>query len=191
MNEVFVLQNDGFVQELRQQMVRFARRRLPDATLAEDVVHEALLGALDGASPFAEQSTLKTWVFAILKNKIADGLRRNYRQTAAYDSSPGAATGQALPKIFDDPRSSCIDEHLAYAADPEVALQNRQFCHALEASLCNLSPLQAGVFVLYEVHGRESKDICSTFGMSVSNFHVTLHRARLRLRSDLEKYRPY
>ena len=68
-------QDTGFMAELRRQMVRFAHLHLQDATLAEDAVQDALIGALTGAQRFAGRSALKTWVFAILKNKIADVLR--------------------------------------------------------------------------------------------------------------------
>ncbi len=63
-----------FLQGLRQQMLRFASSQLSDASLAEDVVQEALIGALKNARSFGGRAALKTWVFAILKNKIADAL---------------------------------------------------------------------------------------------------------------------
>jgi RNA polymerase sigma factor (sigma-70 family) len=60
---------------LRADMLRFARLQLRDAETAEDLVQESIEAALRKASSFAGQSTLKTWVFAILRNRIIDHLR--------------------------------------------------------------------------------------------------------------------
>lgn len=51
-------------------MLKFAILQLSDPVVAEDAVQEALAGALKNVSTFAGQAAIKTWVFAILKNKI-------------------------------------------------------------------------------------------------------------------------
>ena len=60
-----------FLTELRQQMNKFATLQLQDKSLAEDAVQEALLAALKNTNAFNRRAALKTWVFAILKNKIS------------------------------------------------------------------------------------------------------------------------
>lgn len=71
--------DDEFLEQIRRQMLKFATLQLSDAHLAEDVVQEALVGALKNARSFGGRSSLKSWVFAILKNKIADALRHKHR----------------------------------------------------------------------------------------------------------------
>ena len=63
------VQDISFVEALRAQMVKFASLQLSDEHLAEDAVQEALIGAFKNAKSFSGRSALKTWVFAILKNK--------------------------------------------------------------------------------------------------------------------------
>ena len=70
---------------LREPMLAFATAKLGDRSKAEDCVQDALLGALQSARNFRRQSTLKTWVFAILRNKIADALRLQQRFAEADD----------------------------------------------------------------------------------------------------------
>jgi len=60
-------------------MLRFAQLQLRDPHAAEDVVQEAIEAALVNAESFAHRSSLKTWVFAILKNKIVDHIRHRER----------------------------------------------------------------------------------------------------------------
>jgi RNA polymerase sigma-70 factor (ECF subfamily) len=57
-------------------MLRFAQLQLRNRETAEDMVQEAIESALRNASSFAGNSSLKTWVFTILKNRIIDHLRQ-------------------------------------------------------------------------------------------------------------------
>src|SRR3990167_6060727 len=74
-----LLADKVFLENLRRQMHQFATLQLSDAHLAEDAVQEALMGALKNVQSFGGRAALKTWVFAILKNKIADVLRGKQR----------------------------------------------------------------------------------------------------------------
>ena len=95
------LADAGFVAALRQQMVKFARLHLGDSHLAEDAVQEALVGAWTGGKRFAGRSAFKTWVFAILKHKVADLLRHKQRMVDA-GSLLKEGEGQSLDDFFDD-----------------------------------------------------------------------------------------
>src|SRR3546814_19317523 len=78
-----LLADTEFLESLRRQMHKFATLQLSDAHLAEDAVQEALIGALKNANSFGGRAALKTWVFGILKNKIADVLRQKQRMVDA------------------------------------------------------------------------------------------------------------
>ena len=61
----------------RSYLVRFAQRRLRDPLLAEDVVHDVFEAVLSGRAVFAGRAALRSWLTAVLKNKIVDAVRRN------------------------------------------------------------------------------------------------------------------
>ena len=65
---------------LRPDLLRFARLQLRDAGAAEDAVQETLLAALSGGGNFESRSSYKTWLIAILRNKIVDIIRRRVRE---------------------------------------------------------------------------------------------------------------
>lgn len=184
---VLRLGDDSFIEELRRQLVRFAALRLQDFALAEDVAHEAIVGALKNAAPFSGRSALKTWVIAILKYKIADSLRQKHRQVEVTYSFQETATDEDFSAFFDDGGYWRPDERPANWENPEAMLREKQFRQVLEACLNSLPPQQAKVFMLREFFELETADICNSLEISVSNFHVTLHRAKLRLRASLEK----
>ena len=62
---------------LRPAILRFAAVQLRDEALAEDIVQETLAAAWDKQRQFRGEAGLKTWVMAILKNKITDHFRRS------------------------------------------------------------------------------------------------------------------
>ena len=66
----------------RDYLVRFARRKLQDPALAEDAVHDVFEAVISGRASFAGRAALRSWLTAILKNKIIDVIR----QRARYDS---------------------------------------------------------------------------------------------------------
>ena len=167
--------------QLRHDMLAFARLQLDDSHLAEDAVQEALAGALRNASSFSRQSTLKTWVFSILRHKIADILRHRYREPVRECKTCGDSDDQ----WFDDrghwhagvtPR--------AWGNTTELA-DNSQFWKVFDTCLEALPAGQARVFMMREFIELESHEICAALELTTANLHVILHRARLRLRDCL------
>ena len=63
--------------EHRSYLVRFAQRKLRDPLMAEDVVHDVFEAVLSGRAVFAGRAALRSWLTAVLKNKIVDMVRRS------------------------------------------------------------------------------------------------------------------
>ena len=180
------LADKAYLENLRRQMVKFATLQLHDQSLAEDAVQEALIGAMKNAASFQGHAALKTWVFAILKNKIADTLRQRGRLVEASRLLGSDQDDDELDELFDRKGFWQPDEHPRTWASPETTMQDKQFWRVFEACLNNLPGQQARVFMMREFIELESHEVCAAVGMTVSNLNVTLHRARLRLRECLE-----
>ena len=65
-------------------------------------------------------------------------------------------------------------------------MQTRQFWGVFEACLDHLPSNTSRVFMMREFLGFESDEICTQLGITTSNCHVILHRARLKLRGCME-----
>lgn len=183
---VGVLNDPVFLRELRQQMLRFATLQLSDEQLAEDAVQEAMIGALKNARSFNGRAALKTWVFAILKHKIADLFRKRQRLVEASRLLHAHEEDEDFGELFDAKGFWQVDERPARWADPEAAIHDHHFWRVFEACLDHLPGQQARVFMMREFVEMESHEICAAVGITVSNLNVMLHRARLRLRECLE-----
>ncbi len=169
-------------------MLRFAKLQLGNRETAEDTVQEAMESALRHLEGFSGQSSIKTWVFAILKNKIIDHVgqaRRtvNFSSLANDDGEDGEARLEAL---FND-RGRWRDGARPVAwPSPDDAVQSKQFWIVFETCLDLLAPKAGRIFMMREFLGFETEEICSQLNLTTSNLHVTLHRSRLKLRGCLE-----
>lgn len=184
--ETQILADNAFLESLRNQMLKFATMQLGDEQLAEDAVQEALIGALNNAKTFSGNAALKTWVFAILKNKITDILRHKQRQVTVSHLSTQDEETDLVAMLFDRKGNWYHAERPQNWEDPEGAFNNTQFWQIFELCLEELPPQQAKLFMMREFVELETTEICETTGITINNLFVTLHRARLRLAKCLE-----
>ena len=181
-----ILYDDDFLETLRRQMLKFASLQLSDGHLAEDAVQEALIGALRNAKSFSGRSALQTWVFAILKNKIADLLRQRQRVVDASSLLHEDEEDEDFAALFNRKGFWGPDDHPTNWGNPHETLRESQFWRVIEACLEGLPANQARVFMMREFVELDSGEICASVGISTSNLNVMLYRARMRLRECLE-----
>lgn len=180
--------DDTFVNQVRRDMLAFAQLQLRDAALAEDAVQEALAAALTGGRDFAGRSALKTWVFGILRHKIVDLIRQQARTTpiSAFGGDDDDLD-QAFDTLFKENAHWQPAHRPAQWLDPEASLQEKHFWSVFDACLTHLPKNTARVFMMREFLELDTAEVCAAAGISTSNCHVILHRARSALRGCLEK----
>jgi RNA polymerase sigma-70 factor, ECF subfamily len=161
------------LQDHRRLLYRFALKSVRDPALAEDLVQETFLAALAGAgNRFAGRSSVLTWLTGILKHKITDALRERARAPLSYD--------EALDGYAVDPAM------LSGSEGPEAAITRRRFLEACQSSLDRMSARAVQAFLLTDVLGHDTKEVCAKLGITSSNLWTTLHRVRQSLRRDFE-----
>ncbi|AZC02777.1 TPA: RNA polymerase factor sigma-70 [Acinetobacter nosocomialis] len=180
------LHNPAFLQDLRQQMIKFAFLQLSSLPQAEDVVQEALTSAFQHLDSFKGRAAFKTWVFSILKNKIIDVLRQKSRLVAMSELFKDEESELSVDELFD--ASGHWHKYEAPQAwqSPEEMIEQSDFWIIFEACLDHLPAKYAQVFMMREVIELSSNEICSKLELSISNFNVLMYRSRTRLRECLE-----
>lgn len=180
------LHNPAFLQDLRQQMIKFAFLQLSSLPQAEDVVQEALTSAFQHLDSFKGRAAFKTWVFAILKNKIIDVIRQKSRLVAMTELFKDEESELSIDALFD--ASGHWHKYEAPQAwqSPEEMMEQADFWIIFEACLNHLPAKYAQVFMMREVIELSSNEICSKLELSISNFNVLMYRSRTRLRECLE-----
>ncbi len=66
----------AWLEEHGDALYGYAKARVGTRELAEDLVQETLLAALQSRDRFAGRSSVRTWLFSILRHKIVDVYRR-------------------------------------------------------------------------------------------------------------------
>lgn len=152
----------------RDYLVRFAQRKLQDPALAEDVVHDVFEAVISGRATFEGRSALRSWLTAILKNKIIDVIRQRSR----FDSFDGfeAEEGEgALQQI------ECTH------ARPDQLAEQREL---LGQTMLRIAALPQGLRDVMEyrvLQDESSETVCQRLDISESSLFVRLHRARKQL----------
>ncbi|ABY70419.1 probable RNA polymerase sigma factor [Actinobacillus pleuropneumoniae serovar 3 str. JL03] len=172
------------IEEIRLQMVKFATLQLKDPDLAEDVVQESLASAYKNARSFRGQAALKTWIFAILKNKIIDLIKYRKRTVNVSDLIEEESPNQ----FFDHTGYWSSDTYEPKEwEDVGQITYKKEFWAIFDICLNKLPAQQARVFMMREHLDMGSEQICLECDISTANLHVILHRARLRLQACLAK----
>lgn len=167
---------------IRPTLMRFAVLQLRDEQSAEDVVQDTLLAALEGRERFSGRSQLKTWVVAILRNKIVDRIRQRSREAPLPDLAED--DGDAFDALF--AADGHWQEKPAAWGNPEASLQQSRFYDVMELCMKALPENLARVFTMREILEMETEEICKELKISTSNCWVALYRARMRLRECLQ-----
>ncbi len=176
-----------WVEQHGDVLFRYAISRVRDASIAEDVVQDSLLAALEGRNRFSGQSDERTWLISILKHKIIDHFRRTSRE-AVNDIDPIELAED--PDFRHSSRRPGTWEAGArpddWSVTPDNALENKEFREFFQRCLDNLAPHLAVIFVLREMEELSAEKICNVLNITATNLRVMIYRARKGLRKCLE-----
>ena len=171
-------------------MKRVARMYVASDALADEVVQEAWVGVIKGLPRFEGRSSLVTWIFRILTN-VAKTRGVRERRSVPF----AALAGEDGPSV-DEQRFGGEDTawpgHWALPPrpweNPERRLSSLEARGRLRAAIGALPAAQQAVITLRDVEGLPAEEVCGLLGLSPANQRVILHRARSRVRADLERY---
>jgi RNA polymerase sigma-70 factor, ECF subfamily len=188
--DVFAAIFDAYTPALVQVAMSYVASR----AVAEEVVQETWIKAIGALDGFEGRSTLKHWIFRILRYTAINRGERE-RRTVPFSSlvSEVGDDGEALePDRFlpaDHPR---YPGHWALGPTPwplpeEGLLEGEK--RAVIATAINALPAsQREVIALRDVEGWSSEEVCEALGLSPGNQRVLLHRGRTKVRAALERY---
>jgi RNA polymerase sigma-70 factor (ECF subfamily) len=163
----------------------FALKRLKDPELCKDLVQDTFVSAIKNLQSYKGRSSEKTWLTAILKNKITD----IFRIKASEALLTGHLLGENNPQAFFEDNGHWKDRHSprAWGMEEPNALENEELSRILEQCMEKLPALWAMVVTMKYLDGEKSDRICKELSLSTSNYWVIIHRAKLNLRACLEK----
>lgn len=159
-----------------RRLFRVARAILRDDAEAEDVVQETYVRAFVGAAGFRGEASLATWLTRIAVNEALGRLRRR-RPMVEWDAESEDRI-EAERIVASSP---------AAPRDPERTMADRQIHDLLERSIDRLPDAFRAVFVARMVEGLSVEETADLFGLKPETVKTRVHRARVRLRRDLDQ----
>ncbi|MGI8950505.1 MAG: sigma-70 family RNA polymerase sigma factor [Chitinophagaceae bacterium] len=146
---------------------------------AEDLVQETFLSAYHSYENYKEKSNVKTWLFSILKHKIADYFRLKYKNSFEISSN-------IINEFFDEDDRWKPEYRPQTWNNEKELLDNPEFAKALKNCFDKLPEKWLSAIHLKYLEEENSKTICSKLEITTSNFWQIIHRAKLQLRNCLE-----
>jgi len=183
---------EAFISLVRREhasMVRHAEQFVSSRASAEDVVQEAWAAVLAGLPRFEGRSSLRFWIFGIVANRA---------------KSRGVREGRCVPLsvLADEDEEDSVDADRFFPPGspqagrwmrpperwPEDLLEQAETLAVVRAAIERLAGMRRQVIKLRDVEGWSAKETCALLGITEGNQRVLLHRARSRVRADLERH---
>ncbi len=145
---------------------------------AEDLTQEVFIKILRNLNNFRGESQLSTWIYKIATNVAMDAMRSPVR----------------LQKIqfidFPDIKSS-TETHLELpenSPSAELRLIRKQMNACIRGYIDGLPENYRTVLVLSDLEGLNVSDTAAVLGISLHTAKIRLHRARAKLKKELETH---
>ena len=135
---------------------------------AEDLLQEIFLSAHRKLDSYRGDAALGTWLYRLAMNQILDHVR-----------SRAARTGQLTDGLDDASMPADASGHRL--ADRAISRID------LERALAELPEGCRAAFVLHDVEGLEHREVSEVLGIAEGTSKSQVHKARLRLRSLLQR----
>jgi RNA polymerase sigma-70 factor (ECF subfamily) len=151
------------------------------------VAQEAWLGVIKGIDRFEGRSALSTWIYRIVAN-IARTRGERERRTVSLSEELADDAPVVSPSRFSGPsgRGAWTHPPVHWSDLPDERVLSQSTFDRVAAVAEQLSETQRRVFVLRDIEGWTSAEVCDLLDLSEVNQRVLLHRARSRVRAALE-----
>jgi len=187
---------ETLIERYHNQLLRLAMFYVTNHAVAEDVVQETWLGVLQGLARFEGRSSLKTWIFRILTNRARTRGQREGRSVPFSDLAVAEAgageTGVDADQFWPADDSSSANGWVSLPRNwnelPEDRLLSRETLARVQAAIAALPPTQREVITLRDVEGWSAQEVCNVLEITETNQRVLLHRARAKVRREVEHY---
>jgi RNA polymerase sigma-70 factor (ECF subfamily) len=162
-------------QEFQPKIHRYLSRMLGDRA-AEDIAQEVFAKVSRSLDSFKGRSSFSTWIYRIATNAALDKLRSpSFKRSSEHtplEDSPGIEdrnvwTGQA---------ESTVDQEFV----------RKEMSECVREFVDRLPPEYGTVLILSELEGFKNREIADILEISLDNVKARLHRARVRLKKELD-----
>ncbi len=183
MKETVTVNPENWLNDYGDMLYRYAFIRVRCEMVAEDLLQETLLAAIQAVEKFNHNSSVSSWLVGILKHKIMDFYRKSQREQPLLTETDLAE--DLMNHQFNAQGNWRID--LVDWVIPETELESKEFWQTFYHCQSRLSDTMAQLFILRVVDGVSTEKCRQLLGFKTDNqLWVALSRTRMKLRQCLE-----
>lgn len=167
----------GKIDALYQQyskMIHLYLIRFVGDSAAEDLTQEVFLKVNSGLDKYRGDSSIKTWIY-----RIATNVAKDYLKSTAYKASV-----KQVPILESELEQ--FDLSLNSSTSPEESFRTNEMNECINEFIHRLPIKYSSVLALSELGDMKAKEISHILELSIGTVKVRLHRAREKLKSELE-----
>ncbi|HWJ26679.1 MAG TPA: sigma-70 family RNA polymerase sigma factor [Flavisolibacter sp.] len=168
-----------FVKIHTRDLFAYTFSKVRQKEVAEDLVQETFISAYQSYGSFQGKSSIGTWLFSILKRKIADHYRLKYKNSSEVSSG-------IVEQFFDEDYRWKPEYRPVNWGNEKELLDDPDFVKALKECFEHLPEKWASAIQLKYLEEHDADGICKNLEITKSNFWQIIHRAKLQLRNCLE-----
>ncbi|WP_366184368.1 sigma-70 family RNA polymerase sigma factor [Flavobacterium ovatum] len=183
-NSKTVLEN--WVHQFSDELYSWALYKTTSKETAEDLVQETFLAAFNKIDSFQGKSQPKTWLFAILNNKVVDYYRLSAR-TTKNNFSLTEESGYELSDGLFNTTENWVNMELNSIWEQEgELLDNDDFNMVFQYCMDDLPEKWKLAITSKYLTDNKAEAICKELEITASNYWQIIHRAKLLLKKCLE-----
>ncbi len=177
-----MLNPENWIKNYNAYLYNFAVDRVNDKTAIQDIVQETILSGLESLHLFKGEASERTWLTAILKNKITDHYRKanskkgQIERKLRYFSDGIPYSDRVLGELIYDPCS-----FLDYLFAEELQ-------SILKEATKKLTPQELIAFNFKFVNNYSTEAVCNEMDINKEHFWVLIHRSRKKIKNHLTNY---
>ena len=158
----------------RPKIHRYITRLIGNSE-AEDITQEVFIKISKSLQNFNQKSRISTWIYKIATNATIDRFRSSsYKNEKNYI-----------------PEDELLAEDKAAGTDKRVLTMDQKLIEnemneCITSFIYNLPENYKTVLVLSELEGLKNRELSEILGISLDTVKIRLHRARARLKKELE-----
>jgi RNA polymerase sigma-70 factor (ECF subfamily) len=152
--------------------------RLVGENEAEDLTQDVFVKVGQGLKNFRGDSQLSTWIYKIATNTALDRLRRS-----SFKKTSAASIAEA--ELESEDKDLWMGEKSPTADQQSI---RKEMNECIRDFIEKLPENYKSVMVLGEVEGLKNKEIGEILGISLDTVKIRLHRARAKLKKELQNH---
>ncbi len=156
--------------EYHQRLYRYTLSLLHDPAEADDATQETFVRATRSLEALRDKQALTTWLYRIATHACLDRLRQQARDKTL--------------EVADD--ADDFEQAEDEAPSLEQIIERSDMSACVQRYLEGLSDSYRAVILLHDLDGLTGPQIAEVLDVSLATVKIRLHRARVRLRAQLE-----